>query len=428
MSRKIPIQELAELLAKARSISTEAAESFIRSFFDIVAEGVTSGETVKVKGIGTFAPSDNPENPVEFTPDKTLADIINAPFAIFEPEPLSSTVTAETLAEIDEAEKESATVSEDSVTVQETEPDNETSEEPTMLSETETVSVQLVRPEIKPEPEIAEETTIEDNTTSAEPIAELPSPASSPLPEPIIATLPAPEPVTEPEPANVSEPAPVISEPVAEIKPRPIVSTPHPFPEEEPEEHVSSDEKPSKGIGQVWCFAIGLLVGAAFGACGVYLAINTLFPMPEIPQQEMLTEMTEEIQAMPETVVSSSAPSTPIADSIASVPADTVATAPTPATVNESNQNVAQQQNEVKDVIKPGYLIHEMARKHYGNKAFWVYIYEENKAKIGNPNRLSAGLELVIPPAEKYGIDSHNPASVKAANEKAGKILAKFPS
>lgn len=150
--------------------------------------------------------------------------------------------------------------------------------------------------------------------------------------------------------------------------------------------------------------------------------------MPEIPQQEMLTEMTEEIQTMPETVVSSSDPSTPVTDSIASVPADTVATAPTPATVNESNQNVAQQQNEVKDVIKPGYLIHEMARKHYGNKAFWVYIYEENKTKIGNPNRLSAGLELVIPPAEKYGIDSHNPASVKAANEKAGKILAKFPS
>lgn len=68
-----------------------------------------------------------------------------------------------------------------------------------------------------------------------------------------------------------------------------------------------------------------------------------------------------------------------------------------------------------------------MAKKHYGSKAFWVYIYEENKSKIGNPNKLQAGLELVIPPAEKYGINASDPSSVKTANEKAARILAKYP-
>ena len=68
-----------------------------------------------------------------------------------------------------------------------------------------------------------------------------------------------------------------------------------------------------------------------------------------------------------------------------------------------------------------------MAKKHYGNKCFWVYIYEENKAKIANPNRVGPGLVLVIPPAEKYGINPSSQASIKAANEKAGKILTKYP-
>ncbi len=77
--------------------------------------------------------------------------------------------------------------------------------------------------------------------------------------------------------------------------------------------------------------------------------------------------------------------------------------------------------------FSPSYLLNDMAKKHYGNKCFWVYIYEENKAKIANPNRVGPGLVLVIPPAEKYGINPSSQASIKAANEKAGKILTKYP-
>ena len=68
-----------------------------------------------------------------------------------------------------------------------------------------------------------------------------------------------------------------------------------------------------------------------------------------------------------------------------------------------------------------------MAKKHYGNKCFWVYIYEENKSKISNPNRVSPGLELVIPDAAKYGIDASSQESVNAAKAMAGKILTKYP-
>lgn len=94
----------------------------------------------------------------------------------------------------------------------------------------------------------------------------------------------------------------------------------------------------------------------------------------------------------------------------------------------KTEEPVEQPKSEpVKDTVRAGYLLHDMAKKHYGNKCFWVYIYEENKAKITNPNRVSPGLVLIIPQAEKYGINASSQASIKTANEKAGKILAKFP-
>ena len=100
---------------------------------------------------------------------------------------------------------------------------------------------------------------------------------------------------------------------------------------------------------------------------------------------------------------------------------------PAPAKAAEAPAQTAQAA-PVRDTVKAGYLLNDMARKHYGSKVFWVYIYEENKSKIKNPNRVNAGTVVTIPPASKYGIDAKDPASVAAANKKAGQILSKFPN
>jgi hypothetical protein len=55
-----------------------------------------------------------------------------------------------------------------------------------------------------------------------------------------------------------------------------------------------------------------------------------------------------------------------------------------------------------------------------------VYIYEENKSKIANPNNMRPGTVLVIPPAEKYGIDSKDKASVEKAKKKSFEILKRY--
>jgi nucleoid DNA-binding protein len=56
-----------------------------------------------------------------------------------------------------------------------------------------------------------------------------------------------------------------------------------------------------------------------------------------------------------------------------------------------------------------------IAKEEYGNKFFWVYIYEENKNILKNPDRIIPGLKLVIPPAQKYGIDKNDEKSVNKA-------------
>ena len=67
-----------------------------------------------------------------------------------------------------------------------------------------------------------------------------------------------------------------------------------------------------------------------------------------------------------------------------------------------------------------------MSREYYGNFNFWVYIYEENKSKLGNPNAIRPGTIVVIPPPSKYGIDANNPQSIEIAKQKAIEIYSKY--
>ena len=84
---------------------------------------------------------------------------------------------------------------------------------------------------------------------------------------------------------------------------------------------------------------------------------------------------------------------------------------------------------EVKPVIetiRSGIFLTTLARKYFGHKAFWVYIYEENKDVIKNPNQVPIGTRLTIPSASKYNIDANNRASVEKAKALAAKIQSRY--
>ena len=77
----------------------------------------------------------------------------------------------------------------------------------------------------------------------------------------------------------------------------------------------------------------------------------------------------------------------------------------------------------VTDTVGGRRYLSVIARQHYGKDIFWVYIYEENKDRISNPNNVPEGLVVVIPPAEKYNIDPASKESVHAAERKANEIM-----
>ena len=67
-----------------------------------------------------------------------------------------------------------------------------------------------------------------------------------------------------------------------------------------------------------------------------------------------------------------------------------------------------------------------MARQYYGEMSFWVYIYEENKDKLNNPNQIKPGTIVNIPDAKKYGIDKNDSLCVERAKLKAIEIYAPY--
>jgi len=49
-------------------------------------------------------------------------------------------------------------------------------------------------------------------------------------------------------------------------------------------------------------------------------------------------------------------------------------------------------------IVKPGEGLYWIAAVYYGNARLWYKIYEANKAKIKDPNHLTVGIKLIIPP------------------------------
>lgn len=80
----------------------------------------------------------------------------------------------------------------------------------------------------------------------------------------------------------------------------------------------------------------------------------------------------------------------------------------------------------VTDTISRTRFLTTMAKDHYGNFNLWPYIYEENAAKLGHPDRIRPGTPVVIPPLSKYGVDPNNPEDIKTAKNKGASIYARY--
>lgn len=212
-------------------------------------------------------------------------------------------------------------------------------------------------------------------------------PEPSPAPEPERIEEPAPE----PEPKKIEEPAP---EPeIPEAPEAPIIpnypQAPEPY---EPYEPIKGHCANALAAWATGCLLLGLTIG---GLTGYWVGRHTtLFPTSP-------AEPVEKVE-----------PTTTLNDTSAtSATSITSATSATPVTT---------------DTVRADYYITDMARKYYGNKDFWSYIYEENADSLGHPEHIHPGQILVIPDAAKYGIDPDNKESLKRARALAIEIYGRY--
>ena len=135
MNNKVTFPELVEQVAQYANTSKRMSELFLKELFATISQSLIDGESVKVKGIGTFKLTEvSPRKSVDvntgeeieipghkklsFAPDKDMAEAINQPFMHFETEILDDDVTDDQLAAIDagvptEAPAEAAPVEEE---------------------------------------------------------------------------------------------------------------------------------------------------------------------------------------------------------------------------------------------------------------------------------------------------------------------------
>ena len=507
MNEKIPVGQIARLLSQQAGVSLASAELFIKAFFDVAAQTLTSGERLKIKGLGEFeVDASNADNPVTFTPDADLAAWLNAPFAEFEPEVISDDITEEALegvgthvdvaapdavvaveeTPVDAAENteevvevaataetiepaEEETVAETPVgTAEATEVIVETPEAPAEVKPAEAEKVEAVaetpeaHAEVKPAEAEKVETVAETpqapaevepaETEAVETIAETPEtpvevkPAETEAVETVAETPVAPAEVkpaevekvempTPPAPPTFTPAAPInlekanddepVDSPAAVAAVEETPATTDDSLEEDEELMVGPTEnRRSDGPGFGLGVFIGLLVGLALGACITYFAMGiienkevTYAPVVEenIGIEDLYNVSTPDTVTEEHPAESADSTETAPAAQEESTPQPEAQAAPTAAATDEK---------AVIEVVQPNYNLAKMAKKHYGEKSFWVYIFEENRDKLKSPDDLKQGMKLVIPPASKYGIDAKNPASVNAAKEKEKQLFA----
>lgn len=362
MNTKITFVELVDLMAQSTSTSKRVSELFLRELFGTVSQALIDGENVKIKGIGAFKLTKvKPRKSVDvstgsaieissytkltFTPDKSLAEAVNQPFAQFETVVLDDAVTDKALAAIDK-------------------------QYPSLFAEL---------PDEQPsrEPESESTPAIESKPAPVNAPEPVPDPEPAPEPEPVPVPAPEPAPAPEPEAKPVEEPTSLQSDkPQEEEKRDEYFHRPALRNAYTPTEEQLSQRR-SSGKRWLWTLPVVVLAG---------LLLWLFWPK---------------------------------AGGIS-----TQGTSVTSAVVDSDSTVAAAEPAVITDIVTAKIVLTTLADKYYDSPWFWVYIYEENKAIIDDPNNMRPGTEVVIPPAEKYGIDASDEASVKKAQMLSWKILS----
>lgn len=430
---KLSPADLAAALARRGSLPRRYCEDFVRSFFEVIEDGLVHDNLVKIKGFGTFKVVDidaresvnvstgerfeiASHTKVSFTPDTSLRDAVNKPFlafqtvvindgtdvkkmeAIEEPsvdEPVSAApVAAEPVAEVPVAAEPVAAepVAAEPVAA-----------EPVAA---EPVAAEPVAEEPVAEEPVAEEPVAEE-PVAAEPIVEEPVAA-----EPVVEETVATEPVVE-EPVAAAS---VVTDPVSSTATASIVEE-DPAPAAAPAAAEASSCCCHSRCHAIWGVVLALFF-MALGYCIAYYWHPVALPEWKFEWKKAEPKVDEQAEAAAKEAAAKEAAAKKAAEEESKVPA---ATRNYPQMDGGEYWIVGELGMET---MSPGKTLLNMALKYYKDKDLFKYICTMNE--IDNPDIVPLNKELKIPELrhKESGMTPQEVAEAKKAEKAASKKAA----
>lgn len=396
MNYTVTLSQLITRLATVSGVDTNTARRFLQAFFHTLSDSIEQTGSVSIKGIGTFTAHDDPSTgrpTVTFAPDPAVAEELNRPFEMFEAVELADNV------DFSEADEFAINIQPDADNT----PTNDNSENGN--TEEELNKFAPIEPIYTAVPEVETPTTT-TNVADDVKTPEADEITNTPEPEKESDTIENADEVSteQVEVKNQEETvAPAAAEEVDNAEDGPINII------EEPDNTI----EPTPSNKRLWIWAGGIVAGVAIIA---YIAAVILTPINSYEDEdETLADTTSfTIQTI----------------TVDELNAEKAEAAPTEKTVQETTTVETPQEAPATTKAEPVYDTVEislirLAKKHYNEPAFWVYIYEANTDIITNPNRIRPGTRVFIPNRDTFpGKDKKEAREI--AKKKQSEILAKF--
>ena len=474
MNERLTIQDLIDLLAAKQGISKKDAEVFVKEFFLLIEQALEKDKNVKIKGLGTFKLIDvdsresvnintgerfqiKGHTKVSFSPDTSLRDTINKPFAHFETVVLNAgTVLEDTPVEM-EGEEEDAVlddVAAEDMATEEVATEDVAADNPAVdiaVAEhiasadittadvtTETVSTETVSTE-----DITTECSVNENVISQDATVETAvSIADSPEEDTAKQEGPVEPEVSAESEGGAESDAPAQREHAARMEEAHVTDSQDVVLNAVEEEKAASafnaelkeDNNPAPKEKSVLSYLIAAIVVVLLLCGGILVSLyypdfllsqstedesNTLLAAEQEVQPEIMyadsVGQKDSVQAavkevLPDTVVNKKTRSAEVAMPISKkkqreeVSAEKVnkstpkATSPTTYSDDVNYKIVGTKTNHT---VKAGETLTRISLRYYGTKAMWPYIVKHNKGVIKNPDNVPYGTKIKIPELAK---------------------------
>jgi nucleoid DNA-binding protein len=399
--------ELRKAVAQMVGTSDQATGVFLDALIDAMIKGLEQDKQVKIKGIGTFALKPMAArksvniatgedfviagyNKLTFSPEASMKENVEKRIDNPKTEEVVKDITQDPLKKLGEQATEIVDILAD------------LGQAPVIPAVEEPVVEEPVAEEPVAEEPVTEEPVVEE-PVAEEPVAE----------EPVVEEPVAEEPVVE---------EPVVEEPVAE---EPVV-----------------EEKPKHSGSKKWLWWIVVVVILlGLGAAGWYFREVIKQYLPTLPFEkkvEVITPIVTPVDTVLTPVDTLQADTTIIADSllvdsIAVENADTIPAEPKVKKEVKTKTVVKGKkvtgQKPIKEIprkytkfiaterVNSASRLTWIAKKYYGSKDLWVFIYEANYKTIKDPAHIRTGQLLKIPKLTPEQRDLNNPETRKLVDE-----------